>query len=211
MIHELRAYTLQPGTQPAFLAHVGDVGLRIRGGALGKLEGYWTSEIGTLNQAFHLWSFASVEERARMLGELARVEAWSRDYLPKARSMMFSQETALLNPAFPLDPPPDGPHVYELRRYTAWPGKGPEWLALFKEAAPARRRISRLVGAWLSDVGALNQIVHLWCYRDLNERAEARARAMQDPAWKAFLGKVPPLVMRMESTILVPASFSPMK
>ncbi len=211
MIHELRVYTLQPGTQPAFLAHVSEVGMRVRGADYGKFEGYWTSELGTLNQVFHLWSFASVEERARQLGELGRVEAWNRDYLPKARSMMLAQETSLLNPAFPIDAPSEGPNLYELRRYTAWPGKGPEWMSLFKEAAPARRKISRLVGAWLSDMGSLNQIFHLWSYRDLNERAVARSRAMADPAWKAFLGKVPPLLMRMESSILVPAAFSPMK
>jgi hypothetical protein len=53
--------------------------------------------------------------------------------------------------------------------------------------------------------------VHMWSYRDLNERAEVRARAMSDPAWKAFASKAPSLMIRMESTILNPAAFSPMK
>jgi hypothetical protein len=211
MIHELRSYVLHPGRQPDFLAHAGDVGLRVRGDDYGKLEGYWASELGLLNQVFHLWSFSSIEERARRLKDLSGREEWNRDYLPKARSMILAQETTMLSAGMPLDPPAGGPHVYELRRYTAHPGKVPEWLALFKEVAQARNKLSRIVGVWSTEIGTLNQIVHLWCYRDLNERAAVRAKAMQDPSWRAFLGKVPPLVIRMESTILVPAPFSPMK
>lgn len=211
MIQELRSYLLLPGKQGEFLSHAGEVGMAIRGSAYGKLEGYWTSEIGSLNQVFHLWSFQSIEERARLLGSLGKVDDWRERYLPKARSMMLAQETTILQPGLALDPPTEGPNVYELRRYTAHPGKAAEWLALFTEAAPARRKFSRLVGVWISEIGALNQLVHLWTYRDLNERASVRAQASNDPTWKAFLGKVPPLVMRMESTILTAAPFSPMK
>lgn len=211
MIHELRIYTLQPGKQAAFLSHAEDVGLRIRGGKYGRLEGYWTSEFGTLNQVFHLWSFASLEERARLLGELGRVEEWPREYLPKARSMIVTQETSILTPALPLEPPGEGPNLYELRRYTTHPGKAPEWLALIKDAAPSRRKLSPIVGVWSSEIGALNQVLHLWSYRDLNERAAIRDKARSDPAWRDFVGKVPPLLMRMESTILSPAGFSPLR
>lgn len=211
MIHELRIYTLQPGKQPEFLSHAKDVGLRIRGEKYGRLEGYWTSEFGILNQVLHLWSFTSLEERARMLGELGRIDDWTRNYLPKARSMMVTQETSILTPALPIESPEGGPNLYELRRYTTHPGKAPEWLALIKEAAPSRRKLSPIVGVWLSEIGPLNQVLHLWSYRDLNERAVVRDKARSDPAWREFVGRVPPLLMRMESTILAPASFSPLR
>jgi hypothetical protein len=211
MIYELRSYTLRPGTQPEFLRHAGEVGLRIRGSDYGRLEGYWSSEIGVLNQIFHLWSFASAEQRTSALSALGQLESWQREYLPKARSMSLTQETTLLNAALPIDPPPDAPNLYELRRYTLHPGKFPEWLALLKETLEERRKLSRIVGVWSTDVGTLNQVVHIWSYRDLNERASIRARATAGPKWKDFLVKVPSLVMRMESTILNPSSFSPMK
>jgi hypothetical protein len=211
MVYELGTYTLQPGTQPAFLANQGDVGNRIRGNNYGKLEGYWASEFGVLNQIFHLWSFPSLDERARLLGALGQVKEWTGEFLPKARSMILTQESSILSAAVPLDPPGEGTHVYELRRYTAFPGKSKEWLSLIKDALPARSKLSRVVGVWSSEIGALNQVIHMWSYRDLNERAEVRARAMNEPAWKAFASKAPQLIMRMESTILYPAAFSPMK
>jgi len=53
--------------------------------------------------------------------------------------------------------------------------------------------------------------VHLWVYRDLNERAAVRGKTMQDPEWQAFLGKATPLLVEMRSLALVPAPSSPMK
>lgn len=44
MIHELRRYTLRPGTQAEYLKHSTEVGRKIRGDRYGKLEGYWTAE-----------------------------------------------------------------------------------------------------------------------------------------------------------------------
>ena len=211
MIYELRTYTLQPGTQATFVTHVAEVGMKVRGEKLGKLEGYWTSEIGVLNQVVHLWSFASLEERTRLLNELGRIESWTRDYLPKARSMMLVQETAILSAVAPLSPPDGGPNIYELRRYTTHPGKAQDWWSLLSEALPARRKLSPIVGVWLSELGPLNQAVHLWSYRDLAERTAVRTKSMTDPQWKEFVGKVPPLLVRMESTILMPTPFSPLK
>jgi hypothetical protein len=210
MIQELRIYTLAPGVQPAFLAHAQNVAMSVRGNRYGRLEGYWTSEFGTLNQVFQLWSFTDLHERARLLGELSGVEEWTQRYLPQARSMILSQETSILAPTLPIDAPPQGPNLYELRRYTTHPGKASEWLALIKQVAPARRALSPIVGVWGSELGALNQVLHLWAYRDLNHRASVRKQAAQDPAWRDFVSKVPPLLTRMESTILAPAAFSPL-
>ena len=47
----------------------------------------------------------------------------------------------------------------------------------------------------------------MWGYADLNDRAERRARLFADPVWKAYLPKILPLIMTMESKILVPAPF----
>ena len=61
------------------------------------------------------------------------------------------------------------------------------------------------------EMGQLNEAVHMWGYKDLNERAAVRAAALADPDWQAFLGRATPLLLDMKSVILVPAPSSPMK
>jgi len=39
----------------------------------------------------------------------------------------------------------------------------------------------------------------------------ARAAALQDPAWQAFLPKGPPNLQEMTSTVLIPTPISPLQ
>ena len=48
----------------------------------GKLEGYWSTEIGPLNQVMHLWSYTDLNERARLRAELAKNQRWTQEYMP---------------------------------------------------------------------------------------------------------------------------------
>src|SRR5262245_14049447 len=57
MIYELRTYTLKQGSVPEVAKNSGAVGRDIRKDDYGKLEGYWITEIGPLNQVMHLWSY----------------------------------------------------------------------------------------------------------------------------------------------------------
>lgn len=97
--------------------------------------------------------------------------------------------------------------IYELRTHTLQPGKQPQFVSHTGEVGRAIRASDywRLEGYWTSEFG-------LWYYRDLNERAFARSKAMSDPQSARVRKKgVPPLLMRMESTIRSPVSFSPHK
>ena len=71
----------------------------------------------------HRWSYSDLVERERLRGELAKNEAWSRDYLPKIRPLLLAQENKILSPQLPLKPPADGGHIYELRTYRSQVGK----------------------------------------------------------------------------------------
>ena len=102
--------------------------------------------------------------------------------------------------------------IHELRTYTLRPDKVLEYLRLTREIGyPLRSRHSPCRGYWTTEVGDLNEAVHLWVYKDLNERAAARAKALADPEWQAFLGKALPLLITMQSTVLIPTPASPMK
>jgi hypothetical protein len=211
MIYELRTYTLIPGKQGEYLKLNAEIGRPTRGDKYGKLEGAWTTEFGTLNQYVHLWSYPSLDERDRLRGELARNEEWTKGYLPKIRPLMLAQENKILSAALPLQPPADSGNIYELRWYRTQVGKAGEWLNHFKAVMPTREKYTRRVGLWQTEMGQLNEVVHMWVYRDLNERASARAKMAQEPAWQEFLKVSPPLLALMQAIVLVPTAVSPMR
>src|SRR5436309_3550620 len=211
MIYELRTYTLMPGKQGEYLKLNSEIGRPIRGDKYGKLEGSWTTEFGTLNQYVHLWAYADLVERERLRGELAKNDAWSRDYVSKIRPLLLAQENKILSAQLPLKPPADGGHIYELRTYRTQVGCAGEWLGHFKAIMPMREKYSKKVGGFQTAVAQLSDVVHLWAYRDLNHRAEVRANALKDPDWQAFIGKTAPLLAEMRAIALNPAPASPMK
>ena len=99
--------------------------------------------------------------------------------------------------------------LVELRTYTTHPGKWREYLALYEaEALEIQKRIlGRMVGYYHSEIGELNQIVHLWAFENLEERDERRARLLDDPGFKAYVVKMVPLLQSQHSRILRPARF----
>ena len=95
--------------------------------------------------------------------------------------------------------------IVDHRTYTVVPGKLPEYLKLYKaEGLPLQKKyLGTCIGWYTSmDIGPLNQVVHLWAYKSIEDRAERRANLMNDPAWIAFLGKGMPLLQSMENKIL---------
>ncbi|MGF6921036.1 NIPSNAP family protein [Paraburkholderia sp. 40] len=99
--------------------------------------------------------------------------------------------------------------LVEQRTYITHPGKWRDYLALYEAEGLAiqRRILGRMVGYYRSESGALNQIVHMWAYEDMNERAERREALMADADWRAYVVRMLPLLQSQESQILLPAPF----
>lgn len=211
MIYELRTYTVKAGTAAAAAQNAGTVGREIRGDAYGKLEGYWMTEIGPLNQVMHLWSYADLNERARLRGELSKNKRWTGEYVPLIREKLVRQDVRLLNGIIaPVKPAKDG-NVYEFRNYRIKPGAIGQWIQHFTEALPVREKYSRICALFQTEAGQPNEVCHLWAYPDLNARAAIRGAATADKDWQAFLAKASPLLEEMHATILLPAAHSPLK
>jgi hypothetical protein len=212
MLYELRTYTVKPGTIGDMVKAAGTVARDIRGNNFGKLEGYWQTEIGPLNQVMHLWSYSDFAERARLRAELAKNPRWTGEYIPLIRPLMMRQEIRLLSAIRPPVAPESTGNIYELRNYRAKPGGAVrQWLDAFTAVLPAREKHSKIVALWQTEAGQPNEVCHLWAYPSLNARAEARGNAMKDPAWQEFLTKGPGLLDEMHSTIMLPAPHSPLK
>jgi hypothetical protein len=211
MIYELRTYTVKPGTVMEVAKHASTVSREIRGDSYGKLEGYWVTEIGPLNQVMHLWSYADLNERARLRAELAKNPRWNNEYLPLTRPHLIRQDIRLLNVVKgPVAPATTG-NLYELRNYRAKPGMARKWADLIVGALEAREKYSKMVGLWITEAGQPNEVCHIWAYKDLNTRAAARAGAVADPRWQEFLKVSAPLLDEMHSTVMLPAPHSPLK
>ncbi len=212
MIYELRTYTVKPGTLGDIVKAASTVSRDVRGDNYGKLEGYWFTEIGPLNQVMHMWSYESFDERARLRGELAKNPRWNGEYIPLIRPIVVRQDVRLLSAIRAPVAPASSGNIYELRNYRAR-AVGPvrQWIEAFTAVLPAREKYSKIVGLWQTEAGQPNEVCHIWAYPDLNARAKARGDAMKDPAWQEFLTKGPGFLEEMHSTIMLPAPHSPLK
>ena len=211
MIYELRTYTFHPGKLPAYLDLARKVGRPVRGNDYGTNHGYWTSEFGTLNQIWHLWSYESHAERDRLRGELARNERWAKEYVPNIRRLMMRQDIRFLDLVSGINPPAQDGGIYELRIYRTQVGMAKQWAQLIKSVFPAREKYSKNVGLWTGEAPQPNEAVHLWNYKDVNTRLQIRAEVMKDPAWQEFLGKSTPMLAEMQSILLLPTDYSTMR
>ena len=73
--------------------------------------------------------------------------------------------------------------IYEFRTYTLKPRSLAEVEKRYGEAYEYRKKYSPLAAFWHTEVGPLNEIIHVWGYKDLAERARIRAEASKDANW----------------------------
>lgn len=103
--------------------------------------------------------------------------------------------------------------VYELRTYTLYVGKMGEAQKLYAELGyPALDKgghAKKLVGYFVSDVGTINQLVHLWKFDDDADRRQHWKGVFGDKEFMAFAGQLRPLVMSQEVKLLLKAPWGP--
>src|SRR5918992_901480 len=96
--------------------------------------------------------------------------------------------------------------IYEVRTYTLKPGTVPEFESRFEQRHPYREKHSKLGAFWHTEMGPLNQVIHVWEYEDLQQREEARQAANQDPDLQRLPGGRE-FVAEQQSEIVMPAPF----
>ena len=101
--------------------------------------------------------------------------------------------------------------IIDHRTYTVAHGRMEEYLERYQRMAlPVQlRHLGRLLGFFVSDIGPLNQVVHLWAYDSLADREERRARMADDPDWRAYLEVNAGIFVHQDIKILKPTRFSP--
>ena len=205
MIYEVRTYNLKPGSVAEFEENFGKA-LPARE-KYSKLGAFWHTDFGPLNQVIHVWPYESIEERNEIRAEAAKDPDWPPKNSP---DVYVNMESEIFTPA-PFMRPMGGDQalgsIYEMRSYTYQPGSMPEVVKRWEAAIPYREEYSPLAAGMYSEIGGLNKWVHIWPYKDLNQRAEVRAEALKNPNWP------PPtreFLVKQENKLLTPAAFSPM-
>ena len=156
----------------------------------------------------HIWPYKDVAERDRIRAEAVATKVWP----PKIADFVLDMESKILLPA-PFSPPFEpGEHggLYEFRTYTYGPGNIPKVIEAWTPRIKERSAVSPLIFAGFTDIGPLNQWVHVWAYKNMGERERLRAQAMKPGSWP------PPrhesvTLHRQQSTFAVPAKFSPLR
>jgi hypothetical protein len=99
--------------------------------------------------------------------------------------------------------------IVDERTYTLQAGKVNEFLDLIRpEILPLQQRIlGQLLGYFYTEVGHLNQVVHLWGYTDMGDRERRRAEMAAYPGWAQLTKPVLALIVAQENRILVPTDF----
>jgi len=96
--------------------------------------------------------------------------------------------------------------LYEVRTYRVKPRSQPEVIKRFAEAYEGRKEFSEISAFFYSDIGPLNEIIHIWPYKDLQDRTEIRAKAVKSPNWPPHIGE---FLDEQLSEIFIPLSFTP--
>lgn len=96
--------------------------------------------------------------------------------------------------------------IYEVRTYDIKPHSLPEVEKRFGEAYEKRKKYSELAAFWHTEIGPLNQVIHVWPYKDLEERGRIRAAAVKDGVWPP---KTAEFMLSQRADIMIPFSFSP--
>lgn len=103
--------------------------------------------------------------------------------------------------------------IVEMRTYTVKPLRTNDFLQLYERAAlPLQKKyLGNLIGFFVSEIGALNQVVHLWGFDSLAEREQLRYQMEQDPGWDLYRNALRDLdvIQQQETKILKSTAFSP--
>lgn len=103
--------------------------------------------------------------------------------------------------------------IVEMRTYTVKPLRTTDFLHLYEHAAlPLQiKYLGHLIGFFVSELGPLNQVVHLWGFDSLAERESRRKKMEADPGWAPYCDSLRQLdvIVSQETKMLRSVSFSP--
>ena len=101
--------------------------------------------------------------------------------------------------------------IYEMRTYSVIVGKMPEVVAHYSQEGwhALAKHPPKLVGYFTGDVGALNELIHVWKFDDDADRRAFWAGVYADPDFQAFVAKLRPLIREQSNKLMLSAPWGP--
>jgi len=214
MIYEFRTYDLKPHSLPEVEKRFAE-GYETRK-KFSQLAAFWHTEIGPLNQIIHVWPYKDLEERTRIRD--TAVKEGAGKWPPKTAEFMVRQRSEIFLP-FPFSPEmkpgKQGP-FFEMRVYTYAAGQLPNLTKAWTLAIPNRLKHGPATAILYSELGGLNQFMHIWPYKSLDERWALRNKLRETGEWPpSVVAKKAGLpeyhLVQQENKIVMPSAFSPLQ
>ena len=94
--------------------------------------------------------------------------------------------------------------LYEVRTYRLKPRGVPEFINTFGKAYEKRQSLSKIAAFFHTEIGPLNEVIHIWPYKDGLERDKKRAKSVSDKKY-SWPPKVAHLQEHMQSELFTPS------
>ncbi|EDV22555.1 uncharacterized protein TRIADDRAFT_58894 [Trichoplax adhaerens] len=170
-MYELRTYSIQPAEFGNFLKLTQEQ-FHLRT-AHSKLLGYWTSELGGLNQVVHIWEYDTFQHRTNVRKALADDPQWISNYISIMMKKLVQQDNVVMFPLpwYPIQSSNQQGGVYELQSISSSASKYSNLETNVKKTVSSQNNdSSKLIGIWKTEHGPLDTMFLLWRFNDLDER-----------------------------------------
>jgi len=103
--------------------------------------------------------------------------------------------------------------IVEERIYRIRGGMMQEYLKLVREEGIAIQQpiLGNLIGYFVTDIGPLSHVIHMWGYTSLEDRTLRREQLAANQLWRAFIPRLAVMIESSENRILLPTDFSPLR
>lgn len=99
MLYEIRTYTFKPLRAGEWLALYKTEALPLQQEFLGKLIGFFTTEIGDISQIVHIWAYKSLDDRLERRDRMAADPRWQAfGSKVKALDILVGMESRIMRP-----------------------------------------------------------------------------------------------------------------
>ncbi|KAI9020760.1 hypothetical protein CLU79DRAFT_703904 [Phycomyces nitens] len=213
-VHELQKHRVRPDKVEEYIKLVSLHYPRIANDPANDVHlcGSWSIEVGELDTFVHIWEYKGYPGHQHTMAQLSQDPAYAQ-FMKELRPLLISRyNNIMLEFSFWKTSPPTVTNgIYELRKYSLKPGHLLEWEMHWRKGLECRRQFCEPVGAWFSQLGDLNTVHHMWSYPDLQARKTTREEAWHVEGWSDTVYKTVRFIDSMQSYILKPLTYSPLR